>query len=385
MMGRLGRLSLAAILFTSIALWQFDSAAHAVELCGKWDTVAVNGKEYVVQNNIWGANTAQCIDVDGTRFGVTRADHSMPTNGAPAAYPSIYQGCHWEDCTHNSGMPVRVSELGTATSSWSVSTISSGAWNVAYDLWFKTDSAPGAPDGAELMIWLNSRGGVQPAGSLVASNVPLAGATWNVWRAQMDWNYIAYQRTSPTNSVANFDLRAFVVDAANRGAIQPSWHFMTVEAGFELWQGGAGLVTESFSSTVSAGSGVPPSPSPSVSPSTSPSPSPSVSPPTGACSVSYIVRDQWSTGFTADVTVTNHGAPVNGWTLGFGFPGDQKLINGWSATWSQSGQAVTARSLSWNGNLATGASATVGFNGSHSGSNPKPTSFTLNGAACRVG
>ena len=139
-------------------------------------------------------------------------------------------------------------------------------------------------------------------------------------------------------------------------------------------------------------SGSSPSPTPSVSPTVSPSASPTVSPtaspsPPGeaSCRVSYVVRDQWSTGFTADVTVTNNGAPVNGWTLGFGFPGDQKLINGWSATWSQTAQAVTARSLSWNGNLATGASATVGFNGSHSGSNPKPTSFTLNGATCTAG
>ncbi|MDP9417143.1 MAG: cellulose-binding domain-containing protein [Actinomycetota bacterium] len=40
---------------------------------------------------------------------------------------------------------------------------------------------------------------------------------------------------------------------------------------------------------------------------------------------------------------------------------------------------------SWNGTLAAnGGSAEVGFNGSWSGSNPKPTAFTLNGAACAV-
>ena len=122
--------------------------------------------------------------------------------------------------------------------------------------------------------------------------------------------------------------------------------------------------------------------SPPPSPTAPPSPSP---PDETSCRVTYVVRDQWATGFTADVTITNLRAPVNGWTLGFSFPASQRVVNGWSATWSQSVQAVTARSLSWNGSLATGGSTTIGFNGSYSGSNPKPTSFTLNGAACGVG
>ena len=123
-----------------------------------------------------------------------------------------------------------------------------------------------------------------------------------------------------------------------------------------------------------------PSPTPTQSPTVSPSP-----PGDAACRVTYVVRDQWATGFTADVTITNLGAPTHGWTLAFGFPGDQRVTNGWSATWSQSGSQVAARNASWNGTLDTGASTTVGFNGAYSGSNGKPTSFTLNGATCVVG
>ncbi|MGH3735739.1 MAG: cellulose binding domain-containing protein [Micromonosporaceae bacterium] len=107
-------------------------------------------------------------------------------------------------------------------------------------------------------------------------------------------------------------------------------------------------------------------------------------PPEGDCSVAYTVRSDWGSGFTADVTITNNGPPVSGWTLGFGFPGDQRITNGWSATWSQEGSQVTARSLDWNANLPTGGSTTVGFNGSYSGSNSPPSDFTLNGAACAV-
>ncbi|WP_246610038.1 glycoside hydrolase family 48 protein, partial [Nonomuraea rhizosphaerae] len=101
-----------------------------------------------------------------------------------------------------------------------------------------------------------------------------------------------------------------------------------------------------------------------------------------ACEVTYTTND-WNGGFTAGVTIKNVGDPISGWTLGFTFPlTTQKISQGWSATWAQNGQAVTARNLDWNGNLPTGASTNIGFNGTWSGSNPKPTSFTINGVTC---
>ncbi|GAA2903847.1 hypothetical protein GCM10010517_69880 [Streptosporangium fragile] len=100
-----------------------------------------------------------------------------------------------------------------------------------------------------------------------------------------------------------------------------------------------------------------------------------------ACDVAYSTND-WQGGFTASVTVKNLGDALNGWTLGFTFTGGQKLQQGWSATWAQEGTKVTAKNLDWNGALATGASTNLGFNGSWTGSNPKPTDFTINGVAC---
>ncbi|MFB9878022.1 glycoside hydrolase family 6 protein [Planobispora siamensis] len=101
-----------------------------------------------------------------------------------------------------------------------------------------------------------------------------------------------------------------------------------------------------------------------------------------ACDVAYSTND-WQGGFTANVTIKNLGDALNGWTLGFTFTGGQKLQQGWSATWAQdSANKVTAKSLDWNARLATGASTSIGFNGSWSGSNPKPTDFTINGVSC---
>ncbi|MGJ6964630.1 glycoside hydrolase family 6 protein [Streptosporangium sp. G11] len=100
-----------------------------------------------------------------------------------------------------------------------------------------------------------------------------------------------------------------------------------------------------------------------------------------ACDVAYTTND-WQGGFTASVTIKNLGDALTGWTLGFAFTGGQTLQQGWSATWAQSGTQVTAKNLSWNGALATGASTSLGFNGSWTGSNPKPTAFTINGVTC---
>ncbi len=104
------------------------------------------------------------------------------------------------------------------------------------------------------------------------------------------------------------------------------------------------------------------------------------------CSVAYTVQSQWPGGFTGSVTITNLGPAITSWTLGFDWPASgQGVQQGWSATWTVSGQHVSAASLSWNGALATNGSTNIGFNGMWTSANPVPTAFTLNGAACNGG
>jgi cellulose 1,4-beta-cellobiosidase len=102
---------------------------------------------------------------------------------------------------------------------------------------------------------------------------------------------------------------------------------------------------------------------------------------TAGCSVNYTVN-QWDSGFTAQITLTNTGPALSTWTLGWTFAGNQKVTQGWNATITQNGQAVTAKDLGYNGAIATGGTASFGFNGSYSGTNTSPTAFTLNGVAC---
>jgi cellulose 1,4-beta-cellobiosidase len=104
-----------------------------------------------------------------------------------------------------------------------------------------------------------------------------------------------------------------------------------------------------------------------------------------ACSVVYTVSSQWNAGFTVQgISITNLGSPIASWTLQLTFPGNQQVTQGWNGNFSQSGQQVTVTNASYNGRVATNGtvSPAPGFNGSYSGSNPAPTSFTLNGVAC---
>ena len=102
-----------------------------------------------------------------------------------------------------------------------------------------------------------------------------------------------------------------------------------------------------------------------------------------ACQVVYSTQSQWTGGFVAQINITNTGSSaISGWTLGFTFPGDQKITTAWNGTASQSGETVSITNASYNGALAAGQSTSVGFQGTWASSDAAPAAFTLNGATC---
>jgi Glycosyl hydrolase family 12 len=252
-----------------------SSDAARTTLCNS-QTAPANRGAYMVENNEWGSGAPECITADGNAdFTVAKSSIANAPNGAPGGYPAIYQGCHWGACTPGSGFPIQVSNIraGTVTTSWSTSQPGgSSDYDVAYDIWFnQTPTTSGQPNGTELMIWLNHNGPVQPFGSRVASNVSIGGRGYNVWFGKQGWNTLSYTMTTGTTSVSKLDLQALVADAVSRGYISRSWYLIDMEAGFELWQGGAGLATKSFSVNVAGGK---PSPRRTSTSPTRPSASP---------------------------------------------------------------------------------------------------------------
>jgi cellulose 1,4-beta-cellobiosidase len=255
-------LALAASVALAVPAATATATVHAaatpadVTNCQPQGSISLAGGEYTLQSNEWNSSAPQCVTAtSGTAWTVSTANFNL-SGGAPATYPSIYKGCHWGACTTNSGLPIQVSALGSATSSWSTAQPAAGAYDVAYDLW--TNSAPttgGQPDDSEIMIWLNSRGGVAPFGSKTAT-ASISGHNWDVYTGrQAAWNIVSYVLQGGATSVTGLDVKAMINDSVGRGTTGPNAYLIDAEAGFEIWQGGQGLATDSFSFNATQGTG----------------------------------------------------------------------------------------------------------------------------------
>lgn len=352
--------SLAALLTTA-------SAAQAdTTICQPFGTTTIQGR-YVVQNNRWGTSAAQCVTATDSGFRITQADGSVPTNGAPKSYPSVYNGCHYTNCSPGTNLPAQLSAVSTAPSSISYSYVNDAVYDAAYDIWLDPTPRTDGVNRTEIMIWFNKVGSIQPIGSPVG-NASVGGRDWQVWSGNNGSNDVLSFVAPSAVSSWSFDVMDFARQAVSRGLAQNNWYLTSVQAGFEPWQNGAGLAVNSFSSAVnngSSGGGNPGNPGGST-----------------ACKVAY-ATNVWQGGFTADVTITNTGSsPVSGWQLAFTLPSGQRITNAWNANLSSSSGAVTASNMSHNAQIAAGGQVSFGFQGTTDGAFAKPSGYNLNGTAC---
>jgi Glycosyl hydrolase family 12/Cellulose binding domain len=369
--GVLAAAAIATVIATSPA--QADT-----QICDQFGSTTIQGR-YVVQNNRWGTSAQQCINVTATGFSITSQQGSNPTNGGPVSYPSVYYGCHYTNCSPGTNLPMQLSRIGSVSSSISYQFVSGAIYDASYDIWLDPTPKTDGVNQQEIMIWFNRQGSIQPVGSAVG-NTTIGGRSWQVWQGSNGSNNVVSYVAPSAITSWNFSVLDFINDVRNRGAITNSWYLTSIQAGFEPWQGGTGLGVSSFSASVNSGTQT--SPPPNSPPPTSPPPT---NPSGGPCKVTY-KTNTWNTGFTADVTVANTGSsPINGWTLTWSFPGNQHVTSAWNATVSQSGAAVTARNMSYNGSVSPGGSTAFGFQATYSGSNGNPSGFALNGSACAVG
>jgi hypothetical protein len=350
-------LATVAALVTATAPAQADTV-----ICEQFGSTTIQGR-YVVQNNRWGTSETQCVTATDTGFRLTQADGSVPTNGAPKSYPSIFNGCHYTNCSPGTNLPAQISSISSAPSSISYGYVSNAVYNASYDIWLDPTPKTDGVNRTEIMIWFNKVGPIQPIGSQVGT-ATVGGRTWQVWSGSNGSNDVLSFVAPSAIASWSFDVMDFVDATVARGMAQNNWYLTSVQAGFEPWQGGAGLAVNSFSSTVNTGG-------------TGPDPGNPAS-----CQVTY-ATNVWSGGYSANVTVKNNGsAPIDGWKLAFTLPSGQRITNAWNATVTPSSGAVTASPLAHNARIAAGGSQTFGFQGTYSGTFAKPAGFSLNGTAC---
>ena len=278
------RRTLSILLATLTALSGAATAAPLPDFAptdaSRYLSTPVVGNSYIIQTNLWnpavvGGYTMSGLDSAATSFNVSNytahgyffpagpatepgctlntdaddlgcnwAGTGPSSNGiqihAPAAYPSIFRGCHWGNCTiagdiadvpgvdatQGAPFPMKLHSVTSLNSDWRISVpASGGVFNVSYDIWLDTNSDgylpnnpqllsnPGQNDGAEIMVWMHHRGyaptpegnPVRPAGELLPQNtgitVPGFTGTWDAWTARVQswdnpkrWNVISFVR-----------------------------------------------------------------------------------------------------------------------------------------------------------------------------------------------
>lgn len=104
----------------------------------------------------------------------------------------------------------------------------------------------------------------------------------------------------------------------------------------------------------------------------------------GSFEAGWINGNTWESGGkycgTIELKITNKtGTALSGWTVSFTVPSGFEIANGWNGIFSVSGTTVTAKNESYNGDLANGASVTIGFQYSSPTPFDLPSSITING------
>jgi hypothetical protein len=229
--------------------------AAAQSTCSQFGVLPLDNGIYNFQMNKFDSSLAECATMNGVGFAIASANFKNATNGSPAAYTSMYRGCHWGTCTTSNPFPIQESNIASATTSVSLTQPSGYNNDAAYDIWFnQTSTTSGQPNGTEVMIWLNHQGAVQPFGTQTGS-ATIGGANYEVWTgSQSSWKIVSYVATTPVTSVTNLNLLPFFEDAVSRGSLEPSWWLIDVEFGFEIWTGGQSLAASNFSVSAAAGS-----------------------------------------------------------------------------------------------------------------------------------
>jgi Glycosyl hydrolase family 12/Cellulose binding domain len=347
------------------------------QICTQYGTTTQGN--YVVMNNRWGTSATQCINVTTSGFQIIQQDGTGNLSGAPTAYPAIYLGCHYSNCSPNSPLPAQISRITSATSSTTETYPSSGTYDAAYDIWLNDTTNVSGVQKTEIMIWLNHTGSIQPVGSSVGS-ASVAGRTWTVWTGNNGQNNVVSYVGSGITSFS-FSVMSFINDTLSRGSQygNTSWYLTSIQDGFEPWIGGVGLAVSNFSASVTGGGGGS-TPTP-VRTGATPTPVGTATPTaagTGSgsarCSASFAYASQWNNGFTANITVSNPGTvATKTWRVTWTWNGNQSIVNSWSAAVTSSGSSVTANNLSYNGAIAAGGKTTFGLQAGFSGSITAPT------------
>jgi xyloglucan-specific endo-beta-1,4-glucanase len=218
--------------------------------------------KYWINNNQWGVAASgttgqQCMwgtcetgDLVGwgTNWNWTNGSGGVKT------YVSLVFGWQFGLKVADTGLPIQISTNPQINCGWDFTVSQTGTLDVSYDTWLHTIDVSTAPNGGsdatpseEVMVWLYAAGGAGPIGPVVASNISLAGTTWDLHQGPggSTWPVSSYVRTgNATTSVMN--MMVFYNDLVSRGWIPNTRYLSSIQAGTEVFNGTGSLTTNGF-------------------------------------------------------------------------------------------------------------------------------------------
>lgn len=227
--------------------------------------LTIEGDAYKVTTNPWGGAEQTIAAGDGVVFTVVSME--APAGGEAwdvAAFPSVFRGASYGgDRTDDSGMPIQISAIEAVETGMSTnaSAITYNG-NTTYDVYFTNDEdynvdGEGPPD-VYLMVWfdanainpINSEGEGWSCASdpptyieacTGAGSVEIDGKTFHRFIGPNGNSTVISYAPEERFDEWEFDLNDFITDAVAEGVLTESMYLQSVQGGFELIEGGAGL------------------------------------------------------------------------------------------------------------------------------------------------
>lgn len=155
-------------------------------------------------------------------------------------------------------LPRNLGDIQAATVSLDYESYHTGAGNLSFDIWLADTANPdkfsAPPITHEIMIWLDSYGGMQPSFD-AKGTVAIDGLDYEVFEGEQvgkgkGWRYIAFKRTSPQAGSARLNLRSFFTYLKSHGMISGNEFVASVELGNEIVRGAGETWINSYSVSI---------------------------------------------------------------------------------------------------------------------------------------
>ncbi len=231
------------------------------QTCANWDAREFSGGAFFLRNNIWGSESPgagkQCFWARSESCWGVVAEHRNG-EGTPKGYPQSVQGWVTGNGIVSSrkrlGIPIR--KLTKAKIHWKMDTPETGRYMALWDIYFHKKARPGGEDKPQTSLMINQRMADDgyyatqllrcPQNNAPCPEVTFDGHTFKLWVGQADWatGNVIQLFLVPTkgrlfgSEDMTLDLKAVIDGLHQSGLIADSEYLTSIQAGWEIIEGG---------------------------------------------------------------------------------------------------------------------------------------------------